>query len=251
VDVLNRTISKLDQSSSIEDLRDLFSSAVKELGYSGFDAFSMKSGTASNADQEFNLFICDYGIDLPGSYVRDGWLQMDPVIAEIARTTTPFEYVNFLKTAQNNASVKWQLGAAQLRGVERAWCVPLSIVGYVRGMTIYMQGTDESAENLFLETRSEIHLMCVQFMEAFIRLYNVPPEDVSDESGLNPDTISQRETDCLHWAARGKTNWEIGQILKISENTVRYHLKKVFVKLGANSRSSAVTIAARAGIIEI
>ena len=63
--------------------------------------------------------------------------------------------------------------------------------------------------------------------------------------------ISMRETDCLHWAARGKTNWEIGEILKISENTVRYHLKNAFSKLKTNSRSSAVSRAIQSGIIDV
>jgi len=40
-----------------------------------------------------------------------------------------------------------------------------------------------------------------------------------------PDQLSAREQSCLSWTARGKSSWEIGRILSISENTVIYHIK--------------------------
>jgi hypothetical protein len=39
-----------------DDLRDIFCGCIQELGYTGFDAFSMKSGTIDNADQPCNFF---------------------------------------------------------------------------------------------------------------------------------------------------------------------------------------------------
>ncbi len=248
---LKHITPKLKACSSTDELRDIFSTAIQELGYGGFDAYSMRSDTIHNADQDCNLFICDYGFDLINTYLKDGWLQMDPVVAEVARTTTPFEYVEFLRNTSKNTSVLWQLAMIKFNKVNRAWCMPLSTVGYMRGMTVYSKQTGDNAQEKFTETRDELHLMCIQFMEVFIKFYNTPPSKQAywDNRTIDVTTIGPRETDCLHWAAQGKTNWEIGQILKISENTVRYHLKKVFVKLGANSRSSAVSIALHNGVI--
>jgi DNA-binding CsgD family transcriptional regulator len=35
-------------------------------------------------------------------------------------------------------------------------------------------------------------------------------------------SLSEREKACLLWTARGKSSWEIGRILSISENTVAF-----------------------------
>lgn len=252
MNTLEKFKSDLAGVNSVEEMRDLFSIVIKQLGYHGFDAFTVKTGTVDNADQECNIFICDYGLDLPRSYVRDGWLQMDPVTAEIARTSKPFDYVDLLRKSHKNTSVIWQLGVLRLKNVHRAWLVPMCTIGHMRGMTIYMQGNSATSKLDFMSSANEIHLLCIEFMEEFVRISDKKTEVDEWYAGeFDKSTISPRETDCLHWAARGKTNWEIGEILSISENTVRYHLKNAFLKLGTNTRSSAVNRALSVGIIKI
>lgn len=253
MEVLNRTTEKLDQCQSASEMKEVFSAGIKEIGYAGFDAFSVRSGTAEDIDKEFNFYIGDYAIDVTSSALFDVWFPMDPVMGEIARSNRPFEYVEYLRNSQKNTSVVWQLGMLKLWRIKRAWAVPLNTVKNMRGMTVYMRGDSEKAEQHFLDTRDEIHLMCVRFMDAYVRCSSGQPGSYGDwqKAEKTITDISQRETDCLHWAARGKTYWEIGTILDISENTVRFHLKNAFVKLGANSRSNAVSIAVREGIIEV
>jgi DNA-binding CsgD family transcriptional regulator len=43
--------------------------------------------------------------------------------------------------------------------------------------------------------------------------------------------LSSREKDCLRWIVQGKSSWDIGAILGISENTVALHVKKTTRKL--------------------
>ena len=62
--------------------------------------------------------------------------------------------------------------------------------------------------------------------------------------------LSDREKACLSWAAVGKSSWEIGRILAISENTVIFHIKNAMRKLGANSRTLAAFKAVELGLIE-
>lgn len=61
--------------------------------------------------------------------------------------------------------------------------------------------------------------------------------------------LTHRESDCLGWTAAGKTAWEIGQILKISERTAHFHLQNAMRKLDARTKYQAVMAAMRLGII--
>jgi len=61
--------------------------------------------------------------------------------------------------------------------------------------------------------------------------------------------LSEREAECIKWAADGKSEWEIGEILKISEHTADKHLSNARRKLGAANRAQAVANAIRWGII--
>jgi len=63
--------------------------------------------------------------------------------------------------------------------------------------------------------------------------------------------LSNRETEILRYLARGKSNKEIGQILYISEGTVKHHVKSILRKLDAIGRSEAIAIATRRGLVRI
>jgi DNA-binding CsgD family transcriptional regulator len=61
--------------------------------------------------------------------------------------------------------------------------------------------------------------------------------------------MSMREKDCIRWRAAGKSDWEISQILMISERTVKFHLESARAKLGATNTLHAVAKAMSRGLI--
>jgi len=61
--------------------------------------------------------------------------------------------------------------------------------------------------------------------------------------------LTPRETECMRWAAAGKSEWEISQILGISEHTSEKHLLNAKSKLGAANRVQAIAEAIRHGYI--
>jgi DNA-binding NarL/FixJ family response regulator len=65
------------------------------------------------------------------------------------------------------------------------------------------------------------------------------------------DALTQREIEVLHEVAAGNANKMVAQLLNISEETVKAHMRSILSKLGANDRTHAVTIALKRGIIEI
>lgn len=55
-------------------------------------------------------------------------------------------------------------------------------------------------------------------------------------------TLSAREAEIAHWIACGKTNWEIGRILGISDKTVKTHIQNILHKLHATSRAQVAAL---------
>ena len=65
------------------------------------------------------------------------------------------------------------------------------------------------------------------------------------------DALTEREIEVLRAVAAGNANKVVAQLLNISEETVKAHMKSVLSKLGAKDRTHAVTIAVKRGIIQI
>jgi two-component system, NarL family, response regulator len=61
--------------------------------------------------------------------------------------------------------------------------------------------------------------------------------------------LSERERQVLQYIANGRSNKEIGQVLYISENTVKAHVKSILTKLDAMGRTEAIAIALQRGLI--
>lgn len=63
--------------------------------------------------------------------------------------------------------------------------------------------------------------------------------------------LTDREAEVLALVAVGKTNPEIAERLTVSVSTVNFHVHNILDKLGAKTRTEAVAIAAREGLISI
>ena len=80
----------------------------------------------------------------------------------------------------------------------------------------------------------------------------VPPEiAVEMAEHHSDDALTKREIEVLREVAAGNANKIVAQLLNVSEETIKAHMKSILSKLGANDRTHAVTIALKRGIIEI
>ena len=70
-------------------------------------------------------------------------------------------------------------------------------------------------------------------------------------AGMSGEILTGRELGVLALLARGKSNKEIGANLFISETTVKGHLRHIFTKLNVLSRTEAVTVASRRGLVQL
>jgi len=79
---------------------------------------------------------------------------------------------------------------------------------------------------------------------------HVPPEIARKlaEHTAGSD-LTEREREVLQMLVKGLNNREIGRALNCSENTAKFHIKNIYVKLQVCERTEAVTVAFQRGII--
>jgi DNA-binding CsgD family transcriptional regulator len=87
---------------------------------------------------------------------------------------------------------------------------------------------------------TELHALSLRFMASYAEARGAV---------ASPVRLTRREIQCLKWAAAGKTDAEVGEIVAISLPTVRFHITNATRKLGVVSRSQAVHRAATLGYI--
>jgi DNA-binding NarL/FixJ family response regulator len=75
-----------------------------------------------------------------------------------------------------------------------------------------------------------------------VRARPLPADDSSD-------TLTPRERDILRLLGDGLANRDIATTLGLSDHTVKFHLRSIFSKLGAHSRTEAVSVAVRRGLL--
>jgi len=68
---------------------------------------------------------------------------------------------------------------------------------------------------------------------------------------VGDETLTTREIEVLRQVAGGNRNRDIADLLFISEETVKVHIKHIMDKLGARDRTQAIAIAVRRGIIQL
>jgi DNA-binding NarL/FixJ family response regulator len=80
----------------------------------------------------------------------------------------------------------------------------------------------------------------------------VPPELAAQlAEHMGDEDLTARELEVLRHLVGGNRNRDIGNLLFISEETVKVHVKNIMGKLGASDRTQAIAIAVRRGIMQL
>lgn len=151
----------------------------------------------------------------------------------------------------------WNQGTYVKHGAPELW-EEQAAFGYRNGIALamhfpegrhFLMGVDRSSN---LPTNSQeltrivadLQLFAVHAQDAAMRLF-VPPSHQLDRPNLTP-----REVESLQWTMEGKTAWEVGTILGISERTAVLHLQNAMRKLESVNKHQAVLKALRLGLIQ-
>jgi LuxR family quorum-sensing system transcriptional regulator CciR len=175
-------------------------------------------------------------------YFERKYYEVDPVVRRTPMLSKPFVWDNLLRTEQLSRSERLVIDESKEAGLKHGVSVPLfgpSGRVSVLSFTSPYDGADP------LRHIGHLNVLAWQFHIAFADIAKPA------EQGKQSIELSDRERDCLRWTAEGKSSWDIGMILNISDNTVNFHIKKAMRKLGTTSRTVAVVKAIRLNLIEI
>ena len=133
--------------------------------------------------------------------------------------------------------------AAAEHGVRGAIIAPAYLPGGVIGAVVWASPDPEiDVAQVFAVWATRLHAAALRFMSAYHDSRGELP---------SPDArrLTRREIQCLKWAAAGKTDGVIAELVHISAPTVRFHLKNAAAKLRVVGRSQAVREAAALGYV--
>jgi NarL family two-component system response regulator YdfI len=83
--------------------------------------------------------------------------------------------------------------------------------------------------------------------EAALASLSVAPATAAVNTSVQP--LTPREIEVLHMLAEGLGNKTVARRLGISEHTVKFHVGSIFAKLNVSSRTEAVTVGVRQGLV--
>jgi LuxR family quorum-sensing system transcriptional regulator CciR len=164
----------------------------------------------------------------------------DPVHRASHLTTVGFAWSQLDAMIRLTPRDRAILALAGNNGIGDGYTVPAHIPGESNGSCSFATRAGQPLPEQHLPTA---HLIGAFAFEAARRLWRVR----GAEAAL--PRLTDRQRDCLVWAARGKSDWEIGRILGIGQETVIQHLKDARDRYGVAKRAQLIVQALFDGTI--
>jgi LuxR family quorum sensing-dependent transcriptional regulator len=192
----------------------------------------------SSRNQQLSNIVLDYWpSDWAKRYFAHGYIFRDPTIRGVTTSTAPFLWSELEPVYRDSPTARRIMEEAGDFSLKKGFTIPLvTLEGDVAGFSL-------AGEHLEIppEERGALTLVATYALGRSILL-----REAATRQTVN---LSPREREALQWAAEGKSEWEIGERMGISEHGVDKHMRSARFKLGTSSRTHAVAEAIRQGLI--
>ncbi len=184
-------------------------------------------------------------------YSAKNYYKVDPLIRGIAlfqrQANMPGTIRNLAADAGLSPEARQFLRDCKLRGLGNLFLTVSVANAYgFRGMTLFTFDVDPADEAGLIDGIRK------RMTAISTRLHNTLHGNRNPAlAAAVANLLTKREIDCLYWAANGKTDGEIGEILNIARWTVVTYLQNAKNKLGCSNRTSTVATALALGVIEM
>jgi len=232
-----RFIHDLDRARSIDDISSQLLRHLGQIGAEHVIATTIPVPGATRLEQLKSVLFCQIPDEWVTRYSANGYAFRDPTIRRMTKLAGSF-YWNELEEG-GDPSAQRILEEGSEFGLRKGFSTSLltldrQLVGFS------LSGKDLDTDP---EARGVLTLIATYAIGRAIALQ----QESSDEK--REIRLSAREREALQWASEGKADWEIGEIMNISEHGADKHLRSARSKLGAINRTQAVAEAIRRGLI--
>lgn len=220
-------------------LRAAFEDALEQLG---FRYFACCSHVDPRQPPPGTLVLHNYPRAWEREYYERRLYEIDPVPMYAECTLLPFHWDSAGFQASVMEAQRELLARAAEHGVAHGYTVPIHLPWRPGAPRASCSVVPESHT---IDARS---YWAVELMASRLYASATMPDDSTIIA--NPVAeLSERERQCLELVAQGKSNWAIGQILKISEHTVHTYIEHAKKRLGVATRVQAIMCALQGGQI--
>lgn len=189
-----------------------------------------------------------YGAQWAELYASQNFHRVDPILIHASTTDGVFRWDETAAPPMCREGSAAFLEAAETFGLANG--VSFSCAGISRTFRSVLSFTGVPADE-FERTRRILTVIGPHLHESYHRVFHfqLDREKPVKLSAREPVELSAREREVLCWAQQGKTYWEIGCILGISQRTVKFHVARIKAKLDVVSTAHAIAKAMRTGLI--
>jgi DNA-binding CsgD family transcriptional regulator len=221
-------IEQLDQQIDIPSLIDSFQDLI---GKFGMACFMIGDPTRPKSHVSDRVWAATYPEEWMVQWSMQNYVSVDPVVNQLLVRNDPLRWIE-TRGANDDAGTRVLDEATEFH-LRDGFALPIySRDGFVVGISM-------ATNNYELGKQDEacLHLASLYF---HAKLERLRAENTPKPRGPR---LTPRERECLSWVAAGKTDWEISQILSISEQTAHEYVQNALTKLNATTRAQAVAVA--------
>ncbi|MDQ0421052.1 hypothetical protein GVN24_03590 [Rhizobium sp. CRIBSB] len=237
----NAMFDFITESSHARDNEEVLASLGKAAMVFGMDCYAISGIPLPNERIDPYFMLNAWPEGWFERYVRENYVHVDPVIHRTKMSDEAFVWSEALSGKPLSRAAKRVMNEATEFGMMDGYSVPLhSVGGFQAIVTFGARKVDLSDEQ-----RGALHIISIY---AHNRLRTFLAE-ATDRRAAAAVKVSPREREVILWCSAGKTNWEIGQILGISEKTVQHEIASASRKLNSVNRAQLIAESIRLGII--
>lgn len=219
------------RANALDELFGALSECTQEMG---FRYFSLSQHVDFRHCPEAGIRLHNYPSHWEAWFDERALGRFDPIHRASHVTSTGFSWSNVPTMIQLTVGDRAILRAARDAGIGDGFTVPAHVPGEYNGSCSFAVRDDERVP---ADAAMIAQLIGGMAFEAARRI--AQPRRAPRPTALMTD----RQRDCVLWAARGKTDWEISRILGVSHDTVIQHLKHARERYGVQKRAHLAVMA--------
>jgi LuxR family transcriptional regulator, quorum-sensing system regulator BjaR1 len=227
-----RALDFVDAIEASKTSASVITQFEKVIGDLGFHSYIM-AGIPTSGESLGSLTLANgWPAEWYELYVRKNFHAVDPVPRYCLTTLNPFLWSEVPYDGERDPQAHEVMLRARDFRLDHGFCIPIHYDDAVGAISLAGEHP-----HLDAETRNALHLIGVFTHGRLRALERATP------SAPARRRLSEIEAEVVRWAARGKTAWETGQILGLSERNVRWHLEEAQRKLMTKNKTATVAAA--------